>query len=226
MGRVDNSPFMTRWADRRRIFGFLLFVNPRSSPVTRKNASTSSAVSSVSQKRFLKLTRDAEAFCSGPTLLAELFVLWRPLPRPVILIVFALAAADAQFGPRCRARAVQFCMGIERGLVAPPFEKRQFVGVERALENFELLAAGLFHAFFAAGLHHLRELGALAWCCGDRDDQSYRHFGPLRMMLCGGKGVAAHTALRQASPLLGKLVLPDLFGLNSQQQQDTTGRPW
>src|SRR3984893_10867032 len=105
-----------------------------------------------------------------------------PLPElasPIVLIVFALATPDAQLRPQSGAGAVQFRMGVEGPLIAPPLEQCQLVRIERALEHLELLAARLFHAFLAARLIRLRELSTLPRCGSDRDNQSYRHFGPL-----------------------------------------------
>src|SRR6516225_6625826 len=53
-----------------------------------------------------------------------------------------------------------------------------FVQVQHALADLELLTTGLLPAFLAAGFHHLRELAALSRCGGNRDDQSYRHSSP------------------------------------------------
>src|SRR5271166_1285483 len=97
------------------------------------------------------------------------------LAGTVILIVFPLPAADAQLRAQCRARAVQFRVRVQSRLIGPAFQQCKLVGVEHAPEDLELLAAGLFHAFLAPALHHLRELAALAGCGGDRHDQSYGH---------------------------------------------------
>src|SRR5262245_51652912 len=67
---------------------------------------------------------------------------------------------------------VELGVHVERGLVDPPLEQRQLVGIHHALEDLELLAAGLLHGLRAAGLVGLRQLGALAGCRGDGDDES------------------------------------------------------
>ena len=65
------------------------------------------------------------------------------LPRAVVFVVLALAGAVPQaFGQR-RAGGVALGVRVERRLVAPQFEQRELVRVERALENLELLAARL-----------------------------------------------------------------------------------
>src|SRR5262244_2118721 len=74
------------------------------------------------------------------------------LAGAVILIVFSLTAPDAQLRAQCRARAVQFGVGVQSRLIGPAFQQCQLVGVEHALEHLELLAAGLFHALFTARL--------------------------------------------------------------------------
>src|SRR5207253_142108 len=91
---------------------------------------------------------------------------------PVVLVVFALAIADAQLRPQGRASGVQLRMRVERRLVGPALQQRQLVGIENALEDLELLAAGLLHALLATRFIGLRQFRTLARRGGDRDDES------------------------------------------------------
>src|SRR3954452_3542119 len=97
------------------------------------------------------------------------------LPRAVVLVILALAGAEPQTFRQRRAGGVALGVRVERRLIAPQFKQRQLVGVERALENLELLAARFLHTCLAARLHRPRQFGPLAGRGGDRDDESDGH---------------------------------------------------
>src|SRR5262245_39927701 len=78
------------------------------------------------------------------------------LARPAVLIVLALAAARAQLRAEGWTGLVELGMHIQGGLVGPPLEQGQPVGVDDALEDLELLAPGLLHHLGAARLVRLR----------------------------------------------------------------------
>src|SRR5262245_21348489 len=98
------------------------------------------------------------------------------LSRAVVFVILALAAADAQIGPERRTRGVELRVRVEGGLVHPALEQRQPIGIRDALKDLELLAAGLFACLRTARLVRLRQLGALARCCGDGHHESDRHW--------------------------------------------------
>src|SRR4051794_13844310 len=107
------------------------------------------------------------------------------LPRAVVFVVLALAAAEPQALRQWQAGGVAFWVCVERRLIGPQFEQGELVRVERALENLELLAAGLGHALLAARLHRLRQFGPFAGRRGDRNDESDGHlFPPKRGSRC------------------------------------------
>src|SRR4051812_22731864 len=95
-------------------------------------------------------TGTAVALC-GRLALGEL------LPRALVLIVLALARALAQPLWQRRARGLQFRVVVERLLALPQFQEREFVGVEDALEQLELLTAGILARRLAARLESLGE---------------------------------------------------------------------
>src|SRR5688572_20262983 len=66
-------------------------------------------------------------------------------------------------------------MDVQRCLVAPAFQDRQFVRVDHALEQLELFTAGLFHHLCAARLVGLRQLRPFSRCRVDRYNESNRH---------------------------------------------------
>ena len=66
-------------------------------------------------------------------------------------------------------------MRVECRLVLPQFEQDQLVGIGGALKHLELFAAVILPRDLAARLHRLREFGALAGCCVERDDEPDRH---------------------------------------------------
>src|SRR5262245_45050742 len=99
--------------------------------------------------------------------------------NPLVLVILALAAARPQFGKQRRSSAVEARVRFQRRLIAPALEQREPVGVQGALEDLELLAAGLLHHLRAAGAIRLRELGSLAGDCGDRHDESNGHVASL-----------------------------------------------
>ena len=80
------------------------------------------------------------------------------------------------FGPQPwrhrRAGEVYLGVDVERGLVGPQFQQREFVGVQRTLKDLELFAAGFLRDVGAALPEGLREFRPFAWGRIDRDDQS------------------------------------------------------
>src|SRR5262249_58703163 len=96
-------------------------------------------------------------------------------PCPAILVVFALAVADAKLRQERWARRVELGVRVERRLIDPTLEQGQAVGIHRALEDLELLAARLLHHLSAPALLPLRELRALARYGGGRHHESGRH---------------------------------------------------
>ena len=54
-------------------------------------------------------------------------------------------------------------MDIERGLVGPQFQQREFVGVQHTLKYLELFAAGFLRDVGAALPEGLREFRPFAW---------------------------------------------------------------
>src|SRR5436853_1190104 len=97
------------------------------------------------------------------------------LPRALVLIVLALARALAQTFGQWRSGGLQLRVVVERFLAFPQFQQREFVGVEDALKQLELLTARILAGSFAARLEGLREFGAFAGCGGDRDDEADGH---------------------------------------------------
>src|SRR6185503_11870205 len=82
--------------------------------------------------------------------------------RSVVLVALALANARAQLGRHRRPRLVHLRVHRERLLVGPELQEREPIRVGDALEDLELLAAGLLARLGAAPLVHLRQLVALA----------------------------------------------------------------
>jgi hypothetical protein len=66
-------------------------------------------------------------------------------------------------------------VNVERRLISPPFQQHDMIAVGRALENIELLTAGLFPAFRRTLLERFRKLGAFASRRGKCDYESNRH---------------------------------------------------
>jgi len=92
----------------------------------------------------------------------------RPAPRggpsrnATVFVVFARPAFRTQSGRQRGARFIHAGMHVERGLILPQFQQHQLVGVERALEHLELLAARLFRHVGAAMPENGEQVGALA----------------------------------------------------------------
>src|SRR5262249_39292233 len=101
------------------------------------------------------------------------------LARPLVLVVLALAPADAQSLRQRWPGLVDLEMGIQGSLVGPAFEQREPVGIHDALKDLELLTAGLLHDLKAARLVDFRQLSTFARGGGDAHDESYGHGGSL-----------------------------------------------
>ena len=100
---------------------------------------------------------------------------WRALcgsADPIVLVVLSLPTTNTQaFRQRC-PRCIDLCMDVERGLVGPQFEQGQLVGVEHALEDLELLAAGFLHDLRATVTENAREFRSFARGGVECDDQT------------------------------------------------------
>src|SRR6516165_12149685 len=92
-----------------------------------------------------------------------------------VVIVLTLAGAEPQSLRQRQALPLQFGVGIECRLVLPQFEQDQLVGFDDALEHLKLFAAGILPRDLAARLHRLREFGAPAGRCVERNDEPDRH---------------------------------------------------
>src|SRR5262245_25393399 len=118
------------------------------------------------------------------------------LACPAVLVVLSLAAADPKLRAQRRPRAVELGVCVQRRLIGPALEKSQAVGVDHALEDFELLAARLFHHLGATALVRFGQLRPFAGCCGDRDDESDGHRSvSLRRPNGGGRASVDPTGL-------------------------------
>src|SRR5690349_4270361 len=84
------------------------------------------------------------------------------LPRAVVGVVLALAGAGAQAFGQGRTGGLQLGVLGQRLGAVPQFEQREFVGVLDALEQLEMLAAGVLARLLAARLESTREFGAFA----------------------------------------------------------------
>src|SRR5262249_8825565 len=103
------------------------------------------------------------------------------LPRPVVDVIFAGADAVGTEGGQCRVRRssdVEPGMRVERRLVGPEFECDERIGVQSALKDLELLAAGFLLHGTAAVSHRLGEFGTLPGLGRRGDDETDRH-GPF-----------------------------------------------
>src|SRR6516162_9153537 len=103
------------------------------------------------------------------------FVASPVLAGAVVGVVLTLAGAEPQALRQRRSLSLQFGVGVEGRLVFPQFEQGQLVGIGNALEHLELFATGILTRDFATCLHRLREFGALAARCMERDDEPDRH---------------------------------------------------
>src|SRR5947199_9607089 len=74
------------------------------------------------------------------------------LPRALVLIVLALARALAQTFGQWRSGRLQLRVVVERFLAFPQFQQREFVGVEDALKQLELLQPGSLREASQRGL--------------------------------------------------------------------------
>src|SRR4029453_397405 len=124
------------------------------------------------------------------------------LARPLVLVVLALAGSRPELRPKGRTRVVQFRVHVQSGLIDPTLQQHQPVGVRHALEDLELLAAGLLGRLRAAGLLRLGQLGALSQSGADRHDKPYRHDGSsLQAAQKGPDARLRPTAAREAYSL-------------------------
>jgi len=98
--------------------------------------------------------------------------------RPLVFVILALAGALTQPLGQGRAGRLQFGVVGERFRAVPQFQQGEFVGVEDALEDLEVLAARILLRFQAARLEGFRELGALAGRGCDRNDEADGHIFP------------------------------------------------
>src|SRR5215510_996152 len=86
------------------------------------------------------------------------------LPRTVVDVVFAGSGAVSAEGHQRRVRragGIDLRVDIKRRLVVPELEYDELVGVQGALKDLELLAAGFLLHGAAAGGHRLGKLGTL-----------------------------------------------------------------
>src|SRR5579883_690828 len=120
--------------------------------------------------------------------------------RAVIFVILALAGPDPQTRWQWRTRLVEFGVGIERGLIGPPFEQGELIRIEHALEYLELLTTGLLHDLPAAALIELGQLAAFPRRGGDCHDQSQRHRSSRWRATMRGR--------RHRRPLLRQPILP------------------
>src|SRR4051812_36017186 len=118
------------------------------------------------------------AISTGVPLSQHLPDLERPEPPPpsaasagqVVLIVLTRTAFSPQPGRHRRAGEVDLGVNIERGLVGPQFQQREFVGIQHTLKYLELFAAGFLRDVGAALPEGLREFRPSPWSSIDRDD--------------------------------------------------------
>ena len=81
----------------------------------------------------------------------------------VVLVVLTRTAFGPQPWRHRRAGKVDLGVDIERGLVGPQFQQREFVGVHHTLKYLELFAAGFLRDVGAALPEGLREFRPFAW---------------------------------------------------------------
>src|SRR4030081_832504 len=81
----------------------------------------------------------------------------------VVLVVLTRTAFGPQPWRHRRAGEVDLGVDIERGLVGPQFQQREFVGVQYTLKYLEVFAAGFLRDVGAALPEGLREFRPFAW---------------------------------------------------------------